>query len=42
MTCWISRETLERLEKTSPNEEGDFLFHVEGRGRYRFRFVEEG
>ncbi|MDD4365657.1 MAG: trimethylamine--corrinoid methyltransferase [Synergistales bacterium] len=38
MTCWISREVLENLKKT-PTDKGDYLFHVEGLGRYRFRFL---
>ena len=40
MTCWISREVLEKLKKRAPDDEGDYLFHVQGLGRYRFRFIE--
>lgn len=39
LKCWIKRDVLEWMARTTPTHEGDYLFAVEGAGRLRYRLV---
>lgn len=40
MTCWVQQEVLEKINRYSPTEEGDYLFYVEGIGRMRWSILD--
>ena len=39
LKCWIKRDVLEGMARTTPTPEGDYLFAVEGAGRLRYRVL---
>jgi len=39
LKCWIKKDVLAWMARTTPTPEGDYLFAVEGAGRLRYRLA---